>query len=107
VRLPLEAGMPIVGPAIGRPLGSALGNAANYVAIAVLLALAVHMLESEGERALGALLDRGGIAIVALGVSVRLDELAIGFTFGLLRLPVVPVVAMLAGWHRCMNHEIR
>lgn len=93
-----EAGMPLVGLAIGRPLGSTIGNAADYVAIGVLLVLAVHMLledEVEYTTELSSRLDRGALATIALGVSVSLDELAIGFTFGLLRLPVVPVIALI------------
>lgn len=91
-----EAGMPLVGLAIGRPLG-AIGNAADYVAVAVVLALAVHMLrESEGEHSLDSLLDHGAVATVVLFVSASLDELAIGFTLGLLRLPVLPVIAVTA-----------
>lgn len=95
-----EAGMPLVGLAIGRPLG-AIGNAADYVAVAVVLALAVHMLrESEGdgeaEHSWDALLDHGALATVVLFVSASLDELAIGFTLGLLRLPVLPVIAVTA-----------
>jgi manganese efflux pump family protein len=42
------------------------------------------------------LLDRGVVAIAVLAVSASLDELAIGFTVGLLRLPVVPVIAVIA-----------
>jgi putative Mn2+ efflux pump MntP len=94
-----EAGMPLVGLAIGRPLGSTIGSAADYVAVAVLLALGIRMLlENETEQAseLGAMLDRGGVATIALGLSISLDELAIGFTFGLLRLPVIPVIALIA-----------
>jgi putative Mn2+ efflux pump MntP len=93
-----EAAMPLVGLAIGRPLGSTIGNAADYVAIGVLLVLAVHVLlgdEAEDATELGSRLDRGAVATIALGVSVSLDELAIGFTFGLLRLPVVPVIALI------------
>jgi manganese efflux pump family protein len=97
-----EAGMPLVGLAIGRPLG-AIGKAGDYVAIALLFALAVHMLrETEGEAATGLRLDRGGaaisgvVALTVLTASASLDELAIGFTVGLLRLPVVPVIALIA-----------
>jgi len=36
------------------------------------------------------------VASVALGLSISLDELAIGFAFGLLRLPVLPVIALIA-----------
>jgi len=91
-----EAGMPLVGLAIGRPLGSAIGSAADYAAIGVLLALAIHILLTDEDRELSSLLGRGVRASVALGVSVSLDELAIGFTFGLLRLPVLPVIALIA-----------
>jgi putative Mn2+ efflux pump MntP len=98
--------MPLVGLAIGHPLG-AIGKAGDYVAIALLFALAVHMLretetETEGEPASGQPLDRGGggisgvVAITVLTASASLDELAIGFTVGLLRLPVAPVIAVIA-----------
>jgi putative Mn2+ efflux pump MntP len=36
-----------------------------------------------------------GTALLLLGLSVSLDELAIGFTLGLLRLPIVPVVVLI------------
>ena len=38
-----------------------------------------------------------GPAALLLGVIISLDELAIGFTLGLLRLPVVLVIALIAG----------
>lgn len=91
-----ETLMPLVGLAIGAPLAT-IGQAGDYVAIAVLFALAVHMLrETEGEHATSAVLVRGGVAIAVLAVSASLDEIAIGFTVGLLRLPVVPVIAVIA-----------
>jgi putative Mn2+ efflux pump MntP len=37
-----------------------------------------------------------GAAILGLGLSVSLDELAIGFTIGLLRVPLVPAVVLIA-----------
>ncbi len=37
-----------------------------------------------------------GLALLLLGVSISLDELAIGFTLGLLRLPVGRVIALQA-----------
>jgi putative Mn2+ efflux pump MntP len=36
------------------------------------------------------------VAILALGVSISLDELAIGFSLGLARLPAVPVIIAIA-----------
>jgi manganese efflux pump family protein len=94
-----EAGMPLVGLALGAPLGHALGGAADYLAIAVLLAFGLYTLLSskEGEQdrveQLGQLRGRGAIL---LGISISLDELAIGFTLGLLGLPVLLVIALIA-----------
>jgi putative Mn2+ efflux pump MntP len=75
-----------------------LGSAADYVAVALLLALGVYMLTGEqGEEQRLLNLSRGrGVGLLVLGLSVSLDELAIGFTFGLLRLPVIPALILIA-----------
>jgi putative Mn2+ efflux pump MntP len=92
-----EGAMPLVGLAAGRPLGNAVGSAADYVAIAILAALAVMMLISdEGELDVSRLRGQGLGSSIALGLSVSLDELAIGFTLGLLRLPILPVLILIA-----------
>jgi putative Mn2+ efflux pump MntP len=89
--------MPLAGLAAGRPLGNAVGSAADYVAIAILAALAVMMLISdEGELDVSRLRGQGLGSSIALGLSVSLDELAIGFTLGLLRLPILPVLILIA-----------
>ena len=94
-----EAGMPLVGLALGAPLGHAVGSAADFIAIAVLLVFGLHTLlasqedEEDRVRRLTQLRGRGAIL---LGVSISLDELAIGFTLGLLRLPVALVIALIA-----------
>ena len=89
-----EAGMPLVGIAIGAPLGDAIGRDADYAAAALLALLGLRMLaggEDEGGRV--AELSRGGLlGMLALGVGISLDELAIGFSAGLLRLPVLALV---------------
>ena len=85
-----EAGMPLVGLALGAPLGVAIGGAADYVAIGVLLASGLYTLLSPGrdeEERLVQLTHAHGMRAVLLGVSISLDELAIGFTLGLLRSP--------------------
>lgn len=93
-----EAAMPLIGLAAGAPLGDVLGSAADYVAVALLLALGVYMLTGEqGEEQRLLNLSRGrGVGLLVLGLSVSLDELAIGFTFGLLRLPVIPALILIA-----------
>ena len=37
-----------------------------------------------------------GLALIALGISISLDELAIGFTIGLAHLPVTAVIVAIA-----------
>ena len=92
-----DGGMPLIGLGIGRPLGTTIGSAADYLAIAVLFALAIHVLTADDDgRDLRSLRADGARASIALGISISLDELAIGFTFGLLRVPVMPVIALIA-----------
>jgi putative Mn2+ efflux pump MntP len=94
-----EAGMPLIGLAIGAPLGHALGNAADYVAIGVLLLFGLYTLISSGEQdeqAVARLTQARGPSAILLGISISLDELAIGFTLGLLHLPVVLVITLIA-----------
>src|SRR5213082_2541724 len=87
-----EMGMPIVGIVLGAVTGNVAGKAADYVAIAILIALGIFMLWPRHD-------DRDdrtrGLAAIGLGISISLDELAIGFTLGLLRFPVVLVIALI------------
>ncbi len=90
-----EAAMPLIGIAVGRELGNAIGGAAVYAAIGLLFALAIYSLvtdEDEPESPFG----RGLFPSIALALSISLDELTIGVAFGLLRVPLVPVVALIA-----------
>ncbi|MCA1689614.1 MAG: manganese efflux pump MntP family protein, partial [Actinobacteria bacterium] len=86
-----EAGMPLVGLGLGSPLGHAIGGAADYIAIVVLLAFGIYTLvssEDGEEEELGQLSRVRGFGVILIGISISLDEFAIGFTLGLLRLPV-------------------
>lgn len=90
--------MPLVGLALGVPLGNAIGHAASLIAAALVAALGMYMLvaeEDDDQRLLG-MTSSGPMAAIALGASISLDELAIGFSAGLLRLPVVPMVIAIA-----------
>lgn len=94
-----EAGMPLIGLALGVPLGRAIGDAAEYVAIAVLLGFGLYTLlrsNEDEERAISSLLTARGPAALLLGISISLDELAIGFTLGLLHVPAGLVIALIA-----------
>jgi manganese efflux pump family protein len=94
-----EAGMPLIGLALGAPLGHAIGSAADYVAIGVLLAFGLYTVlssEQDDEERLAELAQLRGPGALLLGISISLDELAIGFTLGLLRLPVALTIAVIA-----------
>ena len=94
-----EAAMPLVGLGLGVPLGHALGRGADYLAIGVLFAFGLYTLlgsEAEEERAARNFANASAPRLLLLGLSISLDELAIGFTLGLLRLPIVPVIALIA-----------
>jgi manganese efflux pump family protein len=92
--------MPLIGLAAGGGLAHAVGNVADYVAAAAVAGLGIFMLvrndaSAEGERA-GQLGRTRGLASIALGLSISLDEFAIGFSLGLVRLPVIPVIVAIA-----------
>jgi putative Mn2+ efflux pump MntP len=95
-----ETGMPVVGFFGGAVIGRTLGNVADFLAIAILIALGAYMFwprpDEAKEQRLNLLARTRGFAALGLGISISLDELAIGFTIGLFRLPVVLVVAFIA-----------
>jgi putative Mn2+ efflux pump MntP len=92
--------MPVVGIVLGTVAGNVAGKAADYVAIVILIGLGIFMLwprrddRDEPER-VGLLARTRGLAAVGLGISISLDELAIGFTLGLLRFSVLLVIALI------------
>jgi putative Mn2+ efflux pump MntP len=94
-----EGAMPLIGLALGAPLGRVIGSGADYIAIAVLIGFGLYALlgqEQDEAQGVASLLDRGPLAALALGLSISIDELAIGFTLGLLRVPVVVVIIVIA-----------
>jgi putative Mn2+ efflux pump MntP len=94
-----ETCMPLIGLALGAPLGRAVGAAADYLAVAVLVGfgLLTLMRDEEGEQErLERLRRTHGPGALLLGISISLDELAIGFTLGLLHVPVLAVIAWIA-----------
>ena len=89
--------MPLIGLAVGGGLARVIGAAADYVAAAAVIALGAWMLLGpEDDEAAARLASAGGPAVIALGLSISLDELAIGFSLGLTRLPVAPVIVAIA-----------
>jgi putative Mn2+ efflux pump MntP len=94
-----EGGMPLIGLVVGSALARGIGRIADYLAAAAVIGIGVWMLladnEDEEDKASRIMTSRG-LALVGLGISISLDELAIGFGIGLERLPVGAVVAAIA-----------
>jgi putative Mn2+ efflux pump MntP len=86
--------MPVVGLLAGRTAAGAVGGAAKWVGLACLLGVGVWMLLEREEPAGNEALRAG--ALLALGLAVSLDELAIGFSFGLLRVAIGWAIALIA-----------
>ena len=80
--------MPLVGLGIGRALGSTVGSAVDWIAIALVAGAGLWMLleREEPEQA----------TTLALGLSVSLDELAIGSALGLVGVNVWLAVGLIA-----------
>jgi putative Mn2+ efflux pump MntP len=93
-----EMAMPVIGLLLGRALGHLIGSAATFVAIGVLAALGIWMLvhdDDDGGERVGQLVVGRGLALIALGLSISLDELAMGFAIGLLHLSIWLAVALI------------
>ena len=90
-------GMPLIGLLLGRTLGTVVGTAAEYVAIAVLALLGIWMIlhdEDDDEKA-AQFVGARGVMLIAVGLSISLDELAMGFTIGLLHLSIWQAVILI------------
>ena len=91
--------MPLIGLALGSVLARGIGHVADYLAAAAVIGIGAWMLlaggNDEKDRA-SRLATSHGLALVALGISISLDELAIGFSIGLVRLPVPVVIVAIA-----------
>ncbi len=92
--------MPVIGLFAGHALGALIGHVADFIAAAALIGLGGYLLlggEGEEEERIGLLSSRRGLALLGLGlgISISLDELAVGFTIGLLRLSIVRAVIVI------------
>ena len=104
-----EGLMPAVGLLLGRPLGDAIGTGAVYIAAVLLIGTGVWLPREgmeddddaddepggEAARIMSAAMARGW-PLLGIALSVSLDELAMGFSFGVLRVPVVPALGAIA-----------
>jgi putative Mn2+ efflux pump MntP len=94
-----EGGMPLIGLGLGTALARGIGQVAYYLAGGAVIAIGAWTLlarDKDEEEKASRLTGSHGLALIALGISISLDELAIGFTIGLARLPVIAVVVAIA-----------
>jgi putative Mn2+ efflux pump MntP len=94
-----EAGMPLIGLLLGAAVGQAVGDIGSYAASGALIVLGGYLLLADGageERRIAQLARSSGVLLLSAGLAVSLDELAIGFVFGLLSVPIVPALAAIA-----------
>jgi len=94
-----EGGMPLIGLGLGSALARGIGPVADYLAAVAVIGVGAWMLlagdKDEEDRA-RRLTSLHGLALVALGVSISLDELAIGFSIGLAGVPGAAVIVAIA-----------
>jgi putative Mn2+ efflux pump MntP len=107
-----EGLMPAVGLLLGMPLGHALGHWASYVAGVLLVGIGGWMWwherrertrgsedsddEDDETKKLMSAATGDTWSLTGLALSISLDELAVGFSLGLLDLPLVPILLLIA-----------
>lgn len=92
-----EAVMPLLGFAIGRVTGHWIGDWAAVIGGLVLIGLSVWMIFLEDEDDEGQVEKRMmGWSLVVTAISISLDELAVGFSIGLVGVPVVLTIFLVA-----------
>jgi putative Mn2+ efflux pump MntP len=90
-----EVAMPIVGLLVGRGLGSVLGGSAESVAAGLLVTVGIWMLVG-GDKDGADAQELRGVPLMLLGLSVSLDELAVGLALGLVGVPLLAALILIA-----------
>ncbi len=92
-----EAIMPLVGLFIGKEAGQLIGDWASLIGAIALLAVALWFVffENEAEEEN---LERNlvGWTLILTALSISLDELAVGFSIGLVGVPIVVTIILIA-----------
>jgi putative Mn2+ efflux pump MntP len=93
-----EALMPLIGLFIGKGAGHIIGSWASLIGGIALIAVAIWFIffedEDEEEEKLERNLVGWTLILTALGIS--LDELAVGFSIGLIGVPIVLTIILIA-----------
>ncbi|MCL6547663.1 MAG: manganese efflux pump MntP family protein [Alicyclobacillus sp.] len=93
-----EAIMPLIGLLIGKAAGRLVGDWASLIGGIALVAVAVWLIVFEDEDEEEQKLARNlvGWTLVVTALSISLDELAVGFSIGLIGVPVILTIVLVA-----------
>lgn len=93
-----EALMPLIGLFIGKGAGQLIGNWASLIGGIALLSVAVWFIFFEDEDEEEEKLQRNlvGWTLIVTALSISLDELAVGFSIGLVGVPVALTIVLVA-----------
>lgn len=88
-----EAAMPAIGVLLGILVSDFTGKYTSYIAGAIIAAAGLLLLKPEGQDEIGdkeskLVSKTQGFAIIGLGISISIDELALGLSLGLLHVPL-------------------
>ena len=90
--------MPLVGLFIGNGAGHFIGDWASVIGGMTLLAVAVWFIFFEDEDEEAETLERNlvGWTLILTALSISLDELAVGFSIGLVGVPIALTIILIA-----------
>lgn len=93
-----EAVMPVVGLIIGQTAGRVIGDWASLIGGLAVLGVAVWLMFFEDEDAEEEKLERDlvGWTLILTALSISLDELAVGFSIGMIGVPVALTILLVA-----------
>ena len=90
--------MPLIGLFIGNGAGRLIGDWASVIGGMTLLAVAVWFIFFEDEDEEAETLERNlvGWTLILTALSISLDELAVGFSIGLVGVPIALTIILIA-----------
>ncbi|WP_127529263.1 manganese efflux pump MntP [Paenibacillus kobensis] len=93
-----ESLMPIAGMIIGGALGHYFKGAISVIGALLLIGVAIYFLFFDQDEDENAALQHplAGWPLLAVAVGISLDELAVGFTAGLMQAPIVLTILLIA-----------
>ncbi|TCZ80806.1 hypothetical protein E0485_00485 [Paenibacillus albiflavus] len=93
-----EALMPLIGLFIGKGAGQLIGNWASLIGATALLTVAIWLIFFEDEDNAEEKLEGNliGWTLFITALSISLDELAVGFSIGLVGVPIALTISLVA-----------